>query len=145
MELHIIEGKSLKLELKHFMHPNPISISAEMPIIEALNVMKEGNFRHLPVTKEDMPYSIVTEKEIAMVIAFAEDDEKILLRPVSDFCALDLVNVDMNSNILEMLDTFIEKKIGAVVVVEENKFVGILSVIDVLKAFRQIMANDLLA
>ncbi len=132
----------LKLELKNYMYPNPTSISAEMPVVEALNVMREGNFRHLPVTKEGIPYSIVTEKEINTVIAFAENDDNILLKPVSDFCALDLVSVDINSNTLDILDIFIEKKVGAIVVVEEKEFVGIVSVIDVLRVFREMLTLE---
>lgn len=129
-------AKSLKPDIKHIMYPNPVTISCDMPINEALKVMKEGSFRHLPVLKEGIPYSIVTEKEIAMVLAMSEDSEKLLLRPVSDFCALELISVDMDSSLEDVLDIFIDKKIGAVVVLEENEFIGIISVIDMLRAYR---------
>lgn len=124
------------------MYPNPVSIGSDMPVSEALKIMRDGKFRHLPVLKDGTPYSIVTEKEIAMVLALSEDSEKLLLRPVSDFCALELVSVDMNTNLVELLDDFINTKIGAVVVLEEQEFVGIISVIDVLKAFRGMLSTD---
>lgn len=116
-----------------------MAISVDSPVQEAMIAMREGGFRHLPVLKDGKPFSIITEKEIAMVLAFSDDHNKILERSVEDFCALDLIYVDINASLNEILEKFISKKIGAMLVLEESKLVGIVSVIDILKAFRSII------
>lgn len=130
---------TLDLQIKNYMYPNPVIISAEMPLGYAIKVMKDGNFRHLPVTKNGKPYSIVTEHEIANVLSYTDDAESIMSKPIEYFSALELISVSPQTSLLSVLDEFLNKKIGAVVVVEENEFIGIFTVVDVCRVLRDIV------
>ena len=123
-------------EIKKYMYPNPVTVASDISVKEALEIMSEGNFRHLPVLRNNVPYSIASEREIALVLGSSSNPDEILERPIIDFCAMDLVSLSSNEPIISALNEMIDKKIGAVAIVEGNEFVGIFSVVDACKVLR---------
>ena len=49
------------------MSKPPISIEADRPMIDALNLMRKNNIRRLPVTKDDKLVGLVTERRLLEV------------------------------------------------------------------------------
>ncbi|MDC0073562.1 CBS domain-containing protein [Alphaproteobacteria bacterium] len=60
----IAEGLDPDLtELKKVMTAKPITIDLNDTTLHALEIMQKGNFRHLPVTREDTLYGIVSRRD----------------------------------------------------------------------------------
>ena len=60
----IAEGLDPDLtELKKVMTEKPITIDLNESTSYALEIMQKGNFRHLPVTKENSLYGIVSRRD----------------------------------------------------------------------------------
>ncbi len=53
--------------VEQVMTANPVTISKDRPLINALHVMNEGGFRHLPVVDDGRPVGIVSIRD-AMAI-----------------------------------------------------------------------------
>jgi CBS domain-containing protein len=48
-----------------WMTSDPVTVEPDLPIDEALGIMFEHHFRHLPVVKDDRPLGIVSLRDLA--------------------------------------------------------------------------------
>jgi CBS domain-containing protein len=65
-------GKPSDTQLKEVMTKNPTTTSAELTAIEALRLMWDGGFRHLPLVKNDKVIGIVSRGDF-------QNDERLQL------------------------------------------------------------------
>ena len=49
--------------LGEVMTPQPLTIQADQPFLQALRIMHKGGFRHLPVVEFDRPLGIVSARD----------------------------------------------------------------------------------
>jgi len=55
--------------VSHWMTRDPRTASSDLPVEEALDVMLEGGFRHLPVMEGDRPLGVISMRDISRVTA----------------------------------------------------------------------------
>src|SRR5260370_41524212 len=53
-------ARAAEARVRQWMTPDPITVSPDVSIDEAANIMFENNFRHLPVVREGRPLGIVS-------------------------------------------------------------------------------------
>ena len=121
-----------------YMTKNPLTIEDNVSIAEALKIMESHNFRHLAVVKDNKPYSILSARDVKLMLAQSGDDMDLNSLQVADFCPLEMISVKPTDLLEDVLEYFISEKIGAVLVKEQNEFVGIFSLIDVCKTLKKI-------
>lgn len=118
------------------MSRNPIAISPEASIQEAMELMKTHSIRHLPVVdREERLVGWVTDTDLrgALIASMIEE------LTVSDVMIADPITVS-STDVLEQAALLItEHKIGGMPVVENDKVVGVITVVDILEAFIDIM------
>ncbi|MFP3870779.1 MAG: CBS and ACT domain-containing protein [Syntrophobacteria bacterium] len=118
------------------MSKNPIAISPGASIQEAIELMKKHSIRHLPVLDKDGPLvGWVTDSDLrgALIASMIEE------LTVGDVMNSNPITIS-SSEVLEQAALLITRhKIGGLPVLENGRLVGILTVVDILKAFIDIM------
>ena len=62
--------KTSELQVWMFMTENPLTVAPHTPMIEALNIMRNSNIRHLPVVDKDgKPVGMLSIKDILEAVA----------------------------------------------------------------------------
>jgi acetoin utilization protein AcuB len=118
------------------MTRDPISISPEASIQEAIELMKTHSIRHLPVVDgQERLVGWVSDTELRGVFIASMIEEL----TVGDVMIADPITVS-STDVLEQAALLISKhKIGGMPVLEDGKLVGIITVVDILEAFVDIM------
>jgi acetoin utilization protein AcuB len=122
-----------KIPVEEFTTPNPITATTHSKVEELVRVMKEHGIRHIPILQNEKVVGIVSERDLK-VIAGLKMLEKSLLT-AADIMSADPVTVDSSTLLDEVAFEMSEKKIGSVIVTENDVFVGIFTVTDALNAF----------
>ena len=55
------------------MTPNPITVSSDLSVSEALGLMLRGGFRHLPVVSGEKVVGIVSLRDLAKDLALGQE------------------------------------------------------------------------
>jgi acetoin utilization protein AcuB len=118
------------------MSRDPIAIAPEASIQEAIELMKTHSIRHLAVVDEqERLVGWVSDTELRGVFIASMIEEL----TVGDVMIADPITVS-SSDVLEQAALLISKhKIGGMPVLEDGKLVGIITVVDILEAFVDIM------
>lgn len=133
--------------VREFMHPEPVTIPPDTPLLEAEWRMQEGGFRHLPIVdKHDRLVGIVSDRDLREA---APSDATALSRQELTYLLSRLkVKEVMSSPVVtarpaEPAETAAirmrERKIGALPVVENDRLVGIVTTDDLLEALVRIL------
>lgn len=132
--------------IHYYMTPSPITVTADQTVAEAIDILQQHNFRHLPVVDElgtlkgilsdrDLrsarPSSVARSKERHNV------EERVKNTLISVVMSRECMALSRLATLDDALLIFQSRKIGALPVVdEEEKVVGIFSIGDLLKAYR---------
>lgn len=121
------------------MTARPATVEAEASLSDAAEALLQGGFRHLPVVGPDgRPVGIVSERDLRAALGtdlygFTCATLEALSEPVSEVMTPDPVTVRLGSRLGDVLGTFAQERVGAVLVVDEaERLRGILSYVDVL-------------
>ena len=102
------------------------------PICEALAVMNEKRIGSILVTRGDEIVGIWTERDLMRnCLSEGFNPQK---STVKDFMNTELQAADHNSDVYELMDHFLGKRMRHLLIKKEGKFIGILSSGDVMRA-----------
>jgi acetoin utilization protein AcuB len=119
------------------MIKDPICVSESASIAEALEVMKENSIRHLPVVGK--------AKKLAGFVTLAGLKQGLIPSMVAGLSLADLmikkpITCRPDDDVEAVARTVYEQKIGGLPVVDSKKrLVGIITIIDILRAFVEMM------
>jgi len=123
------------------MSLNPVTIRARDSLYHALSLMQKHGIRHLPVVDEGSLEGIITESDIRG--AFLVEPGKKAPDPetmtVDDHMTRAPMTVTPETHIEDVALVIYKNKIGAVPVVQEASLVGIISIMDILGLFVDLM------
>jgi acetoin utilization protein AcuB len=133
------------------MTPDPVTVSPEASIAAVWDLMRDLAIRHVPVLDRGALVGMVSDRDIAHLDltallgrggAGSLRDE--LARPVGRVMTADVITVASDSRLRQAIALLIEHKVGALPVVrpDTRELVGILSYVDVLRAYQQSLADD---
>jgi len=128
------------LFVKDHMTANPITITTETPIFQALEIMTRKKVRHLPVLdKAGRVAGLVTERGLLQVspspattLSVYELNYVLAKVTVKEALVRNPVSVDPELPIEEAAQIMHEKKIGSLLVTQDDRLVGILTQTDVI-------------
>ncbi|MGI6712436.1 MAG: CBS and ACT domain-containing protein [Bacillota bacterium] len=132
------------MKVKDRMTPNPYTISPETNLREAFSILKERNIRRLPVVEREKLIGMITRTDLYRAIplpvlpdAFSGRDKLFTKTKVSEIMPQKpLITVHPNAYIEQAAKILSDNKVsGLPVVNDKGKLVGIISVIDILTAF----------
>jgi len=115
------------------MTPFPYSVDAQAPIERAVEFMREHKIRHLPVMTQGALTSLVTDRDIKLVLGpdFAYPRNL----KVRDAMVKDCYVVDLATPLSAVLRHMTEHRIGSAVVTRRGKLAGVFTTNDACRAF----------
>jgi CBS domain-containing protein len=121
--------------LKNAMTPFPYSVDAEAPIDAAIEFMRTHKIRHLPVTTKGALTSIVSDRDIKLVLGpdFAYPSSREL--KVRDAMVKDCYVVDLATPLAAVLRHMASERIGSALVTRRGKLAGVFTANDACRAF----------
>lgn len=135
------EKKAIKVRER--MTKSPVTVRPEEPIQGAMDKMRRGHFRHLPVVDDrGKPIGILSDRDIRLIRpsrAFvSEEDEALQLwsTAVRQAAVFDPVTIYPEASLEQAVELMLRWEIGGLPVVNhEGKLIGILTYADVLREF----------
>jgi acetoin utilization protein AcuB len=126
-------------------HP-VISIPPDMPIVDALNLMKRERIRRTPVIKDGRLVGIVSDKDLlnaspspATSLSVWEMNYLLSKITVKDVMSRKVLTVTENTPIEEAARIMADNKIGGLPVVRSEQVVGIITETNLFKIFLELM------
>ena len=122
-------------KLEEVMTPFPHSVDAEAPIDEAVEFMRKHKIRHLPVTAKGTLTSVVSDRDINLVLGpdFAYPNSREL--KVRDAMVKDCYIVDLATPLAAVLRHMASERIGSTLVTRRGKLAGVFTATDACRAF----------
>jgi acetoin utilization protein AcuB len=120
-----------KMLVSKIMSANPVTISPDKRVGQALKLMQKHNIRHLPVLKNDRMVGWITSRDLREVL-LASMLEKIT---VADVMLSSPITVTPDTKVEEAARLIYEHKIGGMPVLEGDRLVGVITMLDLISAF----------
>ncbi len=118
------------MKIRDFMSKDVMTVDENMKVIEVAKIMGEKRIGSVIVTKEGKPYGIFTERDL-LSKAILDNG---LDNPVKNYTSTPLITVNPDYSINEVSKIMADMKIRRLVVVEDDKIVGIFTASDLTKA-----------
>lgn len=126
-------------------HP-VITISPQMPVVDALALMKREGIRRTPVTKDGKIVGIVSDKDLlnaspsqATSLSVWELNYLVSKITVRDIMTTKVITVGEDTPIEEAARIMTDNKIGGLPVLRGDEIVGIITETDLFKIFLELM------
>ena len=110
------------------MTANPVAATPDDTLAQAQAKMREGRFRSMPVLEGGKLVGIITDRDIREHAAHL--DHKVALAMTKD-----VMTVKPDTSIWDAARLLIDHKIGGLPVVDDGQLVGMVTTIDLLRAF----------
>lgn len=122
--------------VQQVMTQNPATVEVGDSLGRVEGVLLELDVRHVPVMDHGELKGIISDRDLGPWRT--EDGGLRKAARAGQIMSADLITVNPESELTEVVDTMLEHKVGALPVVDASTqaLVGIISYIDVLRAFR---------
>jgi acetoin utilization protein AcuB len=127
--------------VQKYMTVLPHTIGFDQTIAKAKEMMREYGIRHLPVLKGGKLVGILSERDVNFVLTFKDTDAD--KTTVDEIFTPTPYVTSPGAHLDEVVAHMAEKKYGSALVVDNNKLVGILTEIDALNAFSDLLRSRL--
>jgi CBS domain-containing protein len=133
------------------MTRDPITVTEQASIGDALSLLAEQGIRHLPVVRGSDVVGILSDRdfralglEVVHDIASYDRLRARLTQPVSTLMSSDVITVDRDAEASEIVDLMLEERLSAlpVVVSGTRELAGIVSYVDLLRATLPLLEGE---
>lgn len=122
-----------QLTINHYMTEAVHTLSKNHTLFEAKRLMKEFNIRHVPILEKGKIAGILSERDIDFLVSHKNID--IHLEKIEQAMTDEPIIVTPNTLLDEVCREMASKKVGSVLIGENQKIQGIFTWIDALSAF----------
>jgi acetoin utilization protein AcuB len=132
------------------MTRDPATVAPGASIGEVWDLMRDLDIRHVPILDRGTLVGMVSDRDIAHLdlsavlrLDGAAALRLDLARPIVSIMSADVIAIESESELSDAIALLIEHKVGALPVVRSDtrELVGILSYIDVLRAYQDSLAE----
>lgn len=123
------------MEMVHIMTRHPETVNPDDSLAKAKEMMDVAGFRRLPVVKNGEIVGMLTERNLREHGGYLESTK------VNAAMSTPVVSVGPNSTVQEAARLMLRHKIGGLPVVDGGKLVGIVTTIDMLRAFLEVVES----
>lgn len=134
------------MKIRKIMRTDVVTLQADEPLIRAVEVMEAEHIRHLPILEGDQLVGIVTIFDIKhvtpspLIEGSQERYHQVFDKtPVSHIMRRAPITASPNASLADVVRLMIDGKATAVCVVEGKRLVGIVSELDVLNTFLEVL------
>ncbi len=114
-----------------WMTHNPVVAGLEDKLSTLETKMREGDFRAIPIVKDDAVVGIITDRDLRRLTGLLDSTR------VKDAMSESVITVSADTPINEAARLLRERKIGGLPVVGDGKLIGMITVTDVLEALTE--------
>lgn len=128
------------------------SVSSKDALVDAAQLMSDTGCRHLPVIDNKRLIGILSDRDVQRAVTVAMEDPEdhspaaFGLDPsisVGDYMSTPVTTVTLDASLIDVIDRMVDEKIGAVVVMQNQEVVGIITETDLMKILRSILNHGL--
>lgn len=133
--------KFQRLTVDEFTSPDPITVTKNTPLNEILRIMKENNFRHVPVVEGKKAVGIISDRDVSLVRGL--NLEKKLT--AEEIMTPNPYTVKSTTSLEAACFALSNKKVGSAIVCDEaGEIYGIFTSTDALNAMVEVLRGDYL-
>ena len=128
--------------VKELMTPNPITTGTDTPVLEARQLMVDKRIRHLLITEGTKLVGIITDRDIrlnlpspATSLSVWEINYLLARMTVDSAMTKSVVTVGPDQDAKEAAALMLDRRIGALPVLDGGRLIGIITETDLLRAF----------
>lgn len=129
------------------MTPNPVSVSPETPVLDALKLLGDHGFRRLPVVEAGKLIGMTTSKDLkdampskATTLSVWELNYLLSKLTVAEMMARPVITASEHEDMEDAALRMQEHRVGGLPVLNEaGRLTGMVTVSDVLRAFTEIL------
>jgi acetoin utilization protein AcuB len=123
------------MEISRWMSTKPVTIGPRETLADARREMDEGGFRRLPVLEQGKLIGIITDRDLRQHLGQLEHTR------VDAVMAKQVITATPHMLLDEAANLMVKHKIGGLPVMDNGKLVGIITAIDMLRAFGQVLGT----
>ena len=118
----------------------PVTVKPQVPVRDAVKLMFENSIGSIVVVDESgRPIGIFTERDLLRIVAQGRS----LDEPIGDVMTRDPITIKGDEDIVKAALIMSERRIRHLPVVDENGvLLGVISIRDVVEAFRKIVVSE---
>lgn len=116
------------MSLKNIITKNIIVGRINDDIVKISNIMKENDIGFVPICDDTKIVGVITDRDIVVNVVSNNDIDG----DITNYMTKDIISVNVNSNVEDVLKVMRENKIKRVIVEDDKKIVGILSISDII-------------
>jgi acetoin utilization protein AcuB len=139
----------LIVKVRDWMTTEPFTLTEEDLVKSAVQHLLRAGIRHVPIVREGRLVGIVTDRDLRRVLpsvvagASPEEYQGYMERtPLKEIMTADPITCTEDTDLVDVVRIFAERKFGAIPVVAGDRLVAILTQIDVLRAFLDILEHE---
>ena len=128
------------------MSRSVVTLTPEQTLREAINLLQSKHIRHLPVVSDSKVLGIVTDRDVkratpSLLSGIDRDEYERVLKTttVAQFMTREPLTVTPNTRLKAAVKIFLERKVGALPVIDDGHLVGILTDIDILRVVHEML------
>lgn len=117
------------MDLNNIVKYKIITCDVNSSIENISEIMKQSDIGFIPITKNNNIIGVITDRDI-VVRGIVKDTKNL-----NDIISTNLISIDIDSSINEALKYFSEHKIKRLLIRKNKKYIGVLSINDLLKIY----------
>ena len=121
------------MEMIHIMTRHPETVHPDDTLAKAKEMMDAAGFRRLPVVKDGEVVGMLTERDLRAHAGYLESSK------VNAAMSAPVISVGPNSTVQEATRLMLRHKVGGLPVMDSGVLVGIVTTIDMLRAFLEVV------
>ncbi|RLB50169.1 MAG: hypothetical protein DRJ42_19420 [Deltaproteobacteria bacterium] len=134
----------MSITVAELMTTDVITLPADATIGEAMGVLAETEYRHLPMLDEGRVVGMLSDRDLRRIeglMALAVEDpaktQEVLDQPAASLLSGEPVTIEGDASVAHAIDILVRERVGALLVVDgAGMLTGMLSYIDILEAAR---------
>jgi len=124
------------MDLTDFLLSNIISADPETPLKKIHAIMKDKGIRHLPITNNNMPIGIISDRDILKNSSVDANGELVIPDKVaSEIMTRDPVSCPPSTPLRDVVATMVICKIDSFLIVDKGLLIGLVTTSDFLKNY----------
>lgn len=140
--------KDLGFKVSDVMTENPLTVEPSDTLEEVEELMEEHRIRQLPVVEGRELVGIITDRDLRpflrdRYLGRAEDQERAMGTKVASVMSAKPVTLSPSDELREAVEVLLEEKVGGIPVVDEKEgLVGIITYVDALQCFLELLQEE---
>jgi CBS domain-containing protein len=129
-----MSGSAIQRPLAVMMSRKILTVAPSAPVVDAARLMREAQIGALLIAEGARYLGIISETDVVRKVVAGEKDARRV--PVSDVMMAPIITIEIDRSAHEASDLMAERAIRHLAVTEDGAIVGMLSVRDLLRYFK---------